>query len=189
MSHHSRVPLSLEFFPAKNPENAAKLRSVRENLYPLGPEFCSVTYGAGGSTQQGTFGTLREMLAEGANAASHFSCIGASKATVREQLAELRAMGVRRIVALRKMRGLSQRQLGAKMDSSRTWISKLERNGCMAQLTSLYRLARAFEVPVGALIEPDETMAFAWVAVKGLSRHDRADLLAWLKSRTPKVTA
>ena len=101
MSHHSRVPLSLEFFPAKNPENAAKLRSVRENLYPLGPEFCSVTYGAGGSTQQGTFGTLREMLAEGANAASHFSCIGASKATVREQLAELRAMGVRRIVALR----------------------------------------------------------------------------------------
>lgn len=95
----------------------------------------------------------------------------------------------RRIVALRKMRGLSQRQLGAKMDSSRTWISKLERNGCMAQFTSLYRLARAFEVPVGALVEPDETMAFAWVAVKGLSRHDRADLLAWLKSRTPKVTA
>ncbi len=101
MSHHSRVPLSLEFFPAKNAESAAKLRLVRENLYPLNPEFCSVTYGAGGSTQEGTFSTLREMLTEGARAASHFSCIGASRATVREQLAELKAMGVRRIVALR----------------------------------------------------------------------------------------
>jgi methylenetetrahydrofolate reductase (NADPH) len=101
MSQHSHVPLSLEFFPAKNAEGAAKLRAVRRNLYPLTPEFCSVTYGAGGSTQEGTFSTLREMLSEGVNAASHFSCIGASKATVREQLAELKSMGVRRIVALR----------------------------------------------------------------------------------------
>ncbi len=101
MSHHSRVPLSLEFFPAKNPESAVKLRTVRENLYPLKPEFCSVTYGAGGTTQEGTFSTLREMLAEGTDAASHFSCIGATKATVRVQLAELQRMGVKRIIALR----------------------------------------------------------------------------------------
>jgi methylenetetrahydrofolate reductase (NADPH) len=67
----------------------------------LKPEFCSVTYGAGGSTQEGTFNTVGEILAEGVDAASHFSCIGATRNTVREQLAALRKMGVKRLVALR----------------------------------------------------------------------------------------
>lgn len=97
----SRTPLSLEFFPAKTAESAAKLRVIRQSLYALKPEFCSVTFGAGGTTQEGTFSTLREMLSEGVDAASHFSCIGATKATVREQLGQLKAMGVKRIVALR----------------------------------------------------------------------------------------
>lgn len=95
------LPLSFEFFPPKTPEGAEKLRVVRQELYALQPEFCSVTYGAGGSTQKGTFDTVQEILAEGVDAASHFSCIGATKAGVREQLATLKAMGVRRLVALR----------------------------------------------------------------------------------------
>jgi methylenetetrahydrofolate reductase (NADPH) len=95
------LPVSYEFFPPKTPEGAAKLRGVRQALYTRQPTFCSVTYGAGGSTQQGTFGTVGEILAEGVDAASHFSCIGATKETVRTQLAELRAMGVKRLVALR----------------------------------------------------------------------------------------
>src|SRR3990167_9341423 len=95
------VPVSFEFFPPKTPEGAEKLRAVRQQLYALRPEFCSVTYGAGGSTQEGTFGTVREILAEGVSAASHFSCIGATRQSVREQLAQLRAMGVQRLVALR----------------------------------------------------------------------------------------
>ena len=95
------LPLSIEFFPPKTPEGAVKLRAVRQQLYALKPEFCSVTYGAGGSTQQGTFDTVGEILAEGVDAASHFSCVGASKASVREQLATLKAMGVKRLVALR----------------------------------------------------------------------------------------
>ena len=95
------LPLSFEFFPTKTPEGAAKLRAVRQQLYAKQPEFCSVTCGAGGSTHEGTFGTVREILAEGMDAASHFSCIGATKATVRAQLAELKAMGVKRLVALR----------------------------------------------------------------------------------------
>jgi methylenetetrahydrofolate reductase (NADPH) len=74
---------------------------VRQKLHVLKPEFCSVTYGAGGSTQQGTFDTVKEILAEGVDAASHFSCLGANKSSVREQLAMLKAMGVRRLVALR----------------------------------------------------------------------------------------
>jgi len=94
-------PLSFEFFPPKTPEGAAKLRVARQSLYQLKPEFCSVTYGAGGSTQEGTFGTVREILEEGVAAACHFSCIGATRENVRAQLATLRRMGVTRLVALR----------------------------------------------------------------------------------------
>jgi len=95
------LPLSFEFFPPKTPEGAEKLRAVRQNLYAHQPEFCSVTYGAGGSTQEGTFATVGEIIAEGVSAASHFSCIGATKASVRAQLHTLKAMGVKRLVALR----------------------------------------------------------------------------------------
>ncbi|OYT92789.1 MAG: methylenetetrahydrofolate reductase [NAD(P)H] [Burkholderiales bacterium PBB3] len=96
-----RTPISLEFFPPKTVEGADKLRVVRQKLYALRPEFCSVTFGAGGSTQEGTFNTVRDILGEGVPAASHFSCVGATKTTVRAQLATLKAMGVKRLVALR----------------------------------------------------------------------------------------
>lgn len=95
------LPISFEFFPPKTPEGAVKLRAVRQQLYAQRPEFCSVTYGAGGSTQEGTFATVAEILAEGVPAAAHFSCIGATRASVREQLRQLQGMGVRRLVALR----------------------------------------------------------------------------------------
>ena len=95
------LPISLEFFPPKTPEGADKLRAARRQLYTLTPEFCSVTYGAGGSTHTGTFATVGEILAEGVEGASHFSCIGATRARVRDQLAQLKAMGVKRLVALR----------------------------------------------------------------------------------------
>lgn len=101
MSFASRLPISFEFFPPKTPEGSEKLRGVRQALYANTPEFCSVTFGAGGSTQEGTFTTVREILAEGMAAASHFSCIGATKAGVRSQLATLQQMGVTRLVALR----------------------------------------------------------------------------------------
>ena len=95
------IPLSFEFFPPKTPEGVDKLRLTRQALYAHKPEFCSVTFGAGGSTQEGTFRTVKAIQDEGVSAASHFSCVGATKATVREQLAALRAMGVKRLVALR----------------------------------------------------------------------------------------
>ena len=95
------IPVSFEFFPPKTLEGADKLRLTRQALYAHQPEFCSVTFGAGGSTQEGTFNTVKAILEEGVAAACHFSCVGATKATVRAQLAALRAMGVRRLVALR----------------------------------------------------------------------------------------
>ena len=93
--------LSVEFFPPKTSEGAEKLRAVRQQLYALKPEFCSVTYGAGGSTQEGTFASVREILSEGAQAASHISCIGATRSSMRQTLEALRHMGVTRLVALR----------------------------------------------------------------------------------------
>ena len=101
MNASQKLPISIEFFPPKTSEGVEKLRVVRQALYALEPEFCSVTFGAGGSTQAGTFSTVGEILAEGVNAASHFSCVGATKAGVREQLATLKSMGVKRLVALR----------------------------------------------------------------------------------------
>lgn len=95
------LPISYEFFPPKTPEGAEKLRGVRQQLAVRRPEFCSVTYGAGGSTQSGTFSLVKEIQAEGLNAASHFSCVGATRASVRAELQELQALGIRRLVALR----------------------------------------------------------------------------------------
>lgn len=95
------VPVSFEFFPPKTPEGIEKLRAVRQQLYALQPQFCSVTYGAGGSTQDGTLQTVQSILDEGQQGASHFTCVGASRASVREKLALFQSMGVRRLVALR----------------------------------------------------------------------------------------
>lgn len=94
-------PVSFEFFPTKTPEGAAKHVATRQALYARKPQFCSVTYGAGGSTQSGTFTMVRDIQNEGVSAASHFSCIGATHESVRTELSELKAMGVKRIVALR----------------------------------------------------------------------------------------
>jgi methylenetetrahydrofolate reductase (NADPH) len=94
-------PLSLEFFPPKSPEGADKLAAARRELYAVRPEFCSVTYGAGGSTQDGTLQTVQAIQAEGVPAAPHFSCIGASRDSIREKLAQFKSLGLNRIVALR----------------------------------------------------------------------------------------
>ncbi|MDD3017694.1 MAG: methylenetetrahydrofolate reductase [NAD(P)H] [Comamonas sp.] len=97
----SAFPISFEFFPTKTPEGAAKHVQVRQALYARAPQFCSVTYGAGGSTQEGTFAMVQAIQQEGMAAAAHFSCIGATRDKVRAELQQLQSMGVRRLVALR----------------------------------------------------------------------------------------
>ena len=93
MTTTSNFPVSLEFFPGRTVDGAEKIRAVRRDLMVLKPDFCSVTYGAGGSTQEGTFGAITEMLAEGLQAAPHFACVGSTKASVREQLTMLQKHG------------------------------------------------------------------------------------------------
>ena len=101
MAQNASFPISFEFFPTKTAEGAAKHVQVRQAPYARQPEFCSVTYGAGGSTQSGTFAMVQAIQQEGVAAASHFSCIGATRQSVRSQLQQLKDMGVRRLVALR----------------------------------------------------------------------------------------
>ena len=93
--------LSIEFFPPQTPEGIDKLRIVRGKLAALKPEFFSVTLGAGGSTRERTFTAVKEIAAEGYAAAPHLSCIGTTRASIREILADYQAAGIRRIVALR----------------------------------------------------------------------------------------
>jgi methylenetetrahydrofolate reductase (NADPH) len=93
--------ISIEFFPPQTPEGMEKLRSTRAELAKLNPEFFSVTYGAGGSTRERTFAVVEEIAAEGCAAAPHLSCIGSTRASIREILGEYKAIGIKRIVALR----------------------------------------------------------------------------------------
>jgi methylenetetrahydrofolate reductase (NADPH) len=96
------MELSVEFFPPKTVEGAAKLRAVREQLAAtLKPAFFSVTFGAGGSTQDGTLSAVKEIHEAGEAAAPHLSCVGSSKGNVRDLLAQYKSIGIKRIVALR----------------------------------------------------------------------------------------
>lgn len=92
---------SFEFFPPKTPEGADKLRAVRAKLAAVQPAFFSVTFGAGGSTREGTWNTVSEIADAGLAVAPHISCIGTTRASVRELLLAYRSRGIRRLVALR----------------------------------------------------------------------------------------
>jgi methylenetetrahydrofolate reductase (NADPH) len=97
----SKASFSLEFFPPKTPQGAEKLRTVRQELYTLKPEYCSVTFGAGGSTQDGTRATIIEIRDEGMIAAPHLSCIGSDRARLMEIIHDYKSLGIKKLVALR----------------------------------------------------------------------------------------
>ena len=95
------IPVSFEFFPPKTAEGEEKLMHTVTQLATHNPEFFSVTYGAGGSTQAGTFNAVANIRSKGFEAAPHLSCVGATRANTLNILDELKAQGVNRIVALR----------------------------------------------------------------------------------------
>ena len=93
---------SFELFPPKTEQGAEKLKLAVKRLAEKKPEYFSVTFGAGGSTQEGTFETVQMVVEEtGVEAAPHLSCITSSRDRIRDQLARYREAGVKRIVALR----------------------------------------------------------------------------------------
>lgn len=97
----SKRVFSFEFFPPQTPEGVEKLAAARKQLAPLKPEFFSVTFGAGGSTQERTLETVQQIKAEGYSAAPHLSCIGSTRENIRTMLDTYKDMGIKRIVALR----------------------------------------------------------------------------------------
>lgn len=97
----SKSHISFEFFPPKTQEGVEKLRATRQALAQFKPEFFSVTFGAGGTTQEGTRNAVLEIQREGFSAAPHLSCIGSTREAIAALLADYREHGIRRIVALR----------------------------------------------------------------------------------------
>lgn len=94
-------PISFEFFPPKSEEGREKLLAVSQQLGQLEPAYFSVTFGAGGSTQQGTIDTVLDIKNQGFSAAPHLSCVGSTKDNIRKILANYKKHGIDRIVALR----------------------------------------------------------------------------------------
>jgi methylenetetrahydrofolate reductase (NADH) len=94
--------LSLEFFPPKTDEQKATLEASLPKLKLLAPEYVSVTFGAGGSTLSYTPETVRHLRDDhGLETAPHVSCMGGTREEIRRLLEQYKAMGCRRIVALR----------------------------------------------------------------------------------------
>ena len=93
--------LSFEFFPTQTEAGTEKLLNVRDELAKHNPEFFSVTYGAGGSTRERTFGIVKSIQERGIAAAPHLASIGETKAGLLELINQYKELGIKRIVALR----------------------------------------------------------------------------------------
>ncbi|KKN19922.1 hypothetical protein LCGC14_0940760 [marine sediment metagenome] len=100
-----KLTVSCEFFPPKTDKGAANLRRVRDALLPLKPEFYSVTFGAGGSTQDNTFDAVTDIQRHAqtthVDAAPHLSCVGSTAEKLRALLNAYQENNIHRIVALR----------------------------------------------------------------------------------------
>jgi methylenetetrahydrofolate reductase (NADPH) len=92
---------SFEFFPPKTAEGKARLRATWQELAKLKPRFFSCTFGAGGSTRDGTLETVMEIRKAGHQAAPHISCVASTRKDIAEQLERYKANGIRHLVALR----------------------------------------------------------------------------------------
>jgi methylenetetrahydrofolate reductase (NADPH) len=94
--------ISFEFFPPKTEEMERSLWDTINRLAPLGPNFVSVTYGAGGSTRERTHSTITRILSEtDLTPAAHLTCVGAARGEIDEIVDRYHDVGVRHIVALR----------------------------------------------------------------------------------------
>ena len=97
-----KIQFSFELFPPRTPAGWDKLPALASALAAVQPAFFSVTYGAGGSEQNGTYDTLIRVVEQtGIETAPHLTCIGSTRARIGALLDQYRAAGVTRIVALR----------------------------------------------------------------------------------------
>lgn len=99
---HVSPPVSFEFFPPRTDEQERVLESTWQELAPLKPRYFSVTFGAGGSTQDATHETVKSLIrSSGVPVAPHISCMAQNRDTLRRMLQDYRDAGVERLVVLR----------------------------------------------------------------------------------------
>jgi methylenetetrahydrofolate reductase (NADPH) len=102
MTRDAKRTFSLEYFPPRSEQGELSLAAARQELSKLNPAFASVTFGAGGSTQDGTYQTVKTIIDEdGIDAAPHISCISTNRETLAKMLEDYRELGVKRLVTLR----------------------------------------------------------------------------------------
>lgn len=92
---------SCEFFPPKTDQGRENLRVTIQELKKISPTYLSCTYGAGGTTQEGTWETVKEIQGSGISAVPHITCIGSTKDKISALLDAYKKLGINRIVALR----------------------------------------------------------------------------------------
>lgn len=92
---------SLEFFPPAEDEQLPGFFKTVEKLKPINPLYASVTYGAGGGSQQNTLAITARLMDMGINTMPHLTCVGASRERLTSFLGQLRALGIKNVLALR----------------------------------------------------------------------------------------
>jgi methylenetetrahydrofolate reductase (NADPH) len=141
-----RPVFSFEFFPPRTPEGVWNLLDALRALQPLGPDFVSVTYGAGGSTaeKRQTIDIVSRIKREfGLEAMAHFTCVGATVEELRAQLDRMREAGVENVLALRGDPPLGQTE----------WTAT---SGGLTYSRELIEMIRAeYEFSIGAACFPE----------------------------------
>jgi len=93
---------SFEFFPPRSPRGEENLERALRELQPMAPDYVSVTYGAGGSTREGTIECVLKIKRElGLEAMAHLTCVNATVEELRSTLDRMRDGGIENVLALR----------------------------------------------------------------------------------------
>ena len=101
IQRNKRITISFEVFPPKSDASLSATIDVARQLDSLGPDFISVTWGAGGTSSGRTVEISRRIAALGRPALAHLTCVGSTVESVRRTASELKAAGVENILALR----------------------------------------------------------------------------------------
>ena len=137
--------VSFEFFPPRNLDASFRLWDTARALSPLGPDFVSVTYGAGGTTRQLTHEAVTALSNHyGLNVAAHLTCVDASREETMQIVDEYAAAGVREIVALR----------GDAPQGQAVWTAHPEGFASSVELIAAIAQRGDIAIRVGAYLEP-----------------------------------
>lgn len=159
--HTLQPRISFEFFPPQSLDASFKLFETVQALAPMGPEFVSVTYGAGGTTRKLTHdavGTIHRNY--GLNVAAHLTCVEASRSETLEISEAYHQVGVRQIVALR----------GDAPNGAAKFTPHADGFASSVELVEALAKTGKFEIAVGAYPEPHPDAADATADVRWLKQ-------------------